>query len=87
MRRELECRVSIRFDGFGEPIELNLNRLVSQIDLDEILPPRDLSRIGSFEVLDVQQRSERQQRFIDFISSDIAHALTEALFEKAKNQK
>ena len=56
---------------------------ISMIDLDQIMPPRNLS-MDPWEMHSMYESSERRSRVIDVISSEFAHALTEALFKKAR---
>lgn len=58
---------------------LALNQIVSRINLEDIMPIDGPVEPSYFMV--AQETSERRRRFIDMIAAEVAHALTEALFE------
>lgn len=70
-----ELRVSYR----GK--ELALDKLISRIELADILPlrgPIEPMMLGLYN-----ERTERRNRFVDMLASNFAHALTEGLFDEA----
>lgn len=71
---EFVCEARVRFRGK----DLALDRIVSRIDLEGMLPPRGLT--GPFDYPRVVKASERRKRFVDMLASEFAHALTEALY-------
>jgi len=79
MNEEFTCQARVMWRGK----ELHLNRIVAQIDLDEIIPPHMLMHEDPSIVSlhELSNRNERRRRFVDLISAEFAHALTEALFK------
>jgi len=79
MNEEFICQARVVWRGK----ELHLNRIVAQIDLDEIIPPHMLMREEPSVVSlnELSDRNERRRRFVDLISAEFAHSLTEALFK------
>ena len=74
---EFICEARVRFRGK----DLALDKIISRVDLGEIIPER--GPIDSIHYMDHQQKLERRKRFIDMVTSEFAHALTEALFSEA----
>ncbi len=79
MNEEFMCQAKVMWRGK----ELHLDRIVAQIDLDEIIPPHMLMREEPTVVSlnELSNRNERRRKFVDLISAEFAHALTEALFK------
>lgn len=79
MNDEFRCEARCSFGGK----ELNLNKIIAKIDIEEITP----SRNPVFDPSDVwrnQERLERRKRLVDMIASEFAHALTDALYKLVK---
>ena len=81
MNEEFTCQARVMWRGK----ELHLNKIVAQIDLDEIIPEKFIPPNPTpHDLYAINVRDERRRRFVDFISSEFAHALTEALFKGSK---
>jgi len=74
--QEFICEARVRFNGK----DLALNKIVSHIVLDDIVPTSS-PLLYPTNAVDTMHRDERRQRFVDMISAEFAHALTEALFK------
>ena len=74
MYDDFTCEARVRFRGK----DLALNKIVARVELDDMAPAR--GPVDPFNYNFVQQAAERRQRFIDMISAEFAHALTEALY-------
>jgi hypothetical protein len=72
---KFQCEVRVTFNGKV----LQLNKTISDFVLEDIIPSRNPA-FSLEQVADIQRRSERRQKFIDMISSEVAHALTEAIY-------
>jgi hypothetical protein len=75
LRSPNELKCSVRIDYRGE--QLAFDHIISRIDLDSITPPR--MPLNPMDYADFQINAERRKRMVDMLSSDIAHALTNAL--------
>ena len=82
MIEEFMCRTVVTFRGR----ELVLNRIVSHVNLEQMIPPREPA-FSPQDFVEVMYRKEQRDRFINMLSGEIAHALTEALFKSVELTK
>ncbi len=78
MNEEFTCQAKVIWRGK----ELHLNKILAQINLDEITPEEFIPPNPTpHDLYAINVRDERRRRFVDLISAEFAHALTEALFK------
>lgn len=82
MRIKINVNIELLDGPFGRQ-QLNLSELLSELDLDEILP-LDPTFYSFGEMRAYEQRTERRRRWTDSISSALAQAITEGLFKAVK---
>jgi len=83
MKFTVEVRIRVTDIGVDEVLQLNQQKF--EQDLWDIMPgdgPLDMS-----EMRDFQQKIERRQRFTDMLSSSMAHAVTNGLFDLATKRR
>ena len=77
---EFVCEARVRFRGK----DLALNKIIARVVLEDIMPVRGV--VDEFDMMRLSQGDERRRRFVDMISAEFAHALTEALFEMGEQR-
>ena len=78
-----EMRVTLGRLGRAEPHEvLHLNQIITEVDLDEIMPPRGPVMTHD-DQYNFQRTAERRERFISLFAAQVAQALTEGIFKRA----
>lgn len=76
-----EMRVTLGRLGRAEPHEvLHLNQIITEVDLDEIMPPRVVTH-DDYD--NFQRTAERRERFISLIAAQVAQALIEGIYKRA----
>lgn len=73
---DLVCNIRVEYRGKV----LQMNRVSADFVIEDLIPPKgpefDLDNLAR-----LSHRSERRKRFVDMISGEFAHAITEALFK------
>ena len=81
---KLEIKVIVNWTNWQSKTQvLQINHEISDIPLEDIMPPRR-PPMDSMDMGDFMQRQERRERVVHSIASNIAHAITEGLFDKLK---
>lgn len=73
--REMVFRINCDWRGQRK----EYRHAISRHDLDEITPFR--APLTPAEAFEAMERAERRRRFVDMLSSKIAHAMTNALLD------
>lgn len=78
---EFKCTARVEF--MGEILQID--KIITRIKLEDIMPQRDPA-LDPFDISRVNEATERRKRLVDYIASQIAYSLTEALFNAARSR-
>lgn len=72
----LKVRIEVEFEGEC----LHLDKVVSELTLEDIIPSK-YPAMDPGDLFRRQETLERRRRFVDMLSGNIAHSITEGLFK------